>query len=44
MYKMYLVSAERHNNANVELLKIKTTSDIWVSGKDVGSGIGVKNM
>ena len=25
-------------------MAIKTTSEIWVSMKDVGNGIGVKNM
>ena len=39
---MYLISAEGYKNANVEFLTIKTTSEIWVSMKDVGSGIGVK--
>ena len=44
MYKMYLISAEEYKNANVEFLTIKTTSEIWVSMKDVGSGIGVKSI
>ena len=44
MYKMYLISAEGYKNANVEFLTIKTTSEIWVSMKDVGSGIGVKSI
>ena len=44
MYKMYLISAEGYKNANVEFLTIKTTSEIWVNMKDVGSGIGVKNI
>ena len=44
MYKMYLISTEGYKNANVESLMIKTTSEIWVSMKDVGSGIGVKNI
>ena len=44
MYKMYLISAEGYKNANVEFLTIKTTSEIWVSMKDVGNGIGVKNI
>ena len=37
---MYLISAEGYKNANVEFLriKIKTTSEIWVSMKDVVSG------
>ena len=43
---MYLISAEGYENANVEFLTIKTTGrkEIWVSMKDVGSGIGVKNI
>ena len=41
---MYLISDERYKNENVESLKIKTTSEIWVNMKDVGSGMGVKNM
>ena len=43
MYKMYLISAEGYKIANVEFLTIKTTSEMWVNMKDVGSGIGVKN-
>ena len=41
MYKMYLISVEGYKNANVEFLTIKATSEIWVSMKDVGSGIGI---
>ena len=41
---MYLITVEGYKNANVEFLTIKTTSEIWVSMKDVGSGIGVKNI
>ena len=41
---MYLISTEGYKNANVEFLTIKKTSEIWVSMKDVGSGIGVKNI
>ena len=44
MYKMYLISAEVYENEKVHFLTIKTTSDIWVSRKDVGSGMGVKNI
>ena len=44
IYKMYLISTEGYKNANVEFLTIKKTSEIWVSMKDVGSGIGVKNI
>ena len=38
------MSAEGYKNANVVFLTIKTTSEIWVSMKDVGSGIDVKNI
>ena len=41
---MYLISAKGYKNANVEFLTIKTTNEIWVSMKDIGSGIGVKNI
>ena len=41
---MYLISAEGYENANVDFLTIKTTSEIWVSMKDVGSGMGVRNI
>ena len=44
MHKMYLRIAEGYKNANVEFLTIKTTSEIWVNMKDVGSGMGVKNV
>ena len=44
MYKMYLTSAEGYKNANIGFLTIKTTSEIWVNMKDVGSGMGVKNI
>ena len=41
---MYFISAEGYKNANAALLTIKTTNKIWVSMKDIGNGIGVKNM
>ena len=41
---MYLISAEGYENAYVDFLTIKTTSEIWVSMKDVRSGMGVKNI
>ena len=44
MYKMYLISADGYKNANVEFQTIKITSEIWVSMKDLGSSIGVKNI
>ena len=44
MYKMYLISTEGYKNANVEFVTIKTTSETWVSMKDVESSIGVKHI
>ena len=41
---MYLISAEGYKNANIDFLTIKTTSKIWVSMKDVGSSMVVKNI
>ena len=41
---MYLISAEGYENVKVNFLTIKTTSEICVSMKDVGSGMGVKNI
>ena len=44
MYKMYLILVEGYKNAKGEFLTIKTTSEILINMKDVGSGIGVKNI
>ena len=44
MYKMYLISAEGYKIAKVDFLTITATSEIWVNMKDVGSGIGDKNI
>ena len=41
---MYLISAEGYKNASVHFLKVKQTGEIWPSMKDIGSGLGVKNM
>ena len=43
---MYLISAEGYKNSNVGFLTTKTTGreEIWVSMKDVGSSIGLKNI
>ena len=43
---MSLISAEGYKNANVDFLaiKIKTTSEIWVSMKDVRSGVDIRNI
>ena len=44
MYKMYLISGEVYKNGKVDFLTIRGTSEIWVNVKDVGSGIGDKNI
>ena len=41
---MYLISTEGYKNAKVDFFTITTTSETWVIMKDVGSGIGVKNI
>ena len=43
MYKMYLISAEGYENANVHYLQQKS-GKIWVSMKDIKIGMGVTNM
>ena len=44
MYKMYLILAKGYKNAKADFLAITATSEIWVSMKDVRSGMGVKNI
>ena len=41
---MNLISAEGYTNAKVHFLEIKKTGEIWVSIKDIGDGLGVKNI
>ena len=41
---MYLISAKGYKNAGVYCLKIRKTDEIWVSMKDSGEGLGVKNI
>ena len=41
---MYLISVEGYTNASVNILKIRKTGEIWVSMKDIGDGLGVKNL
>ena len=38
------ISAERYKNAKVHFLKIRKTCELWISIKDVGNGLGVKNI
>ena len=42
--KMSLISAEGYENAGVSHLIIKKTDELWVGIKDVGDGLGVKNI
>ena len=41
---MNLISANGYKNTNVNFLKIKRTDELWISIKDVGNGLGVKNI
>ena len=41
---MYLISVEEYINVGVHFLKIRKTGEIWPSMKDIGSGLGVKNI
>ena len=44
IYKMYLISVEGYKNADVHFLKVRKNDEIWSSMKDVGNGLGVKNI
>ena len=44
IYKLYLISKEGYKNSNVCQLIIQKTGEIWASMKNVGSGMGVKNI
>ena len=39
---MDLISAKAYENANVHFIQVK--NDLWASIKDVGNGLGVKNI
>ena len=39
---MNLISAKAYENAKVYNIQVK--NDLWVSMKDVGNGLGVKNI
>ena len=41
---MYLISAEGYKNAKVDIKIVREMYEIWVSMKDIGNGIGVKNI
>ena len=42
--KMSLISSEGYKNAGVFHLIIKETDKLWVSMRDAGDGLGVKNI
>ena len=42
--KMSLISAKGYGKAGVTRLIIKQTDELWVGIKDVGDGLGVKNI
>ena len=44
MYKLYLIPAEGYTNAEVDTKIVRKAVKIWVGMKDVGSGMGVKNI
>ena len=44
MYKMYLISAEGYKNAELYAEIVRKAGGIWVSMKDVGSGVGFNNI
>ena len=44
MYKMYLISAKGYKNVEVDAKIVRRTGEISGSMKDVGSGMGVKNI
>ena len=44
MYKIYLISAKEYKNEKIDFLAITRASEIWVSIKDVRSGMGAKSI
>ena len=40
--KMSLISVEGYHNAGVHTIKVK--KELWINRKDVGNGLGVKNI
>ena len=41
---MNLISVEGYKNAKAHFLKIRKTGELWISTKNVGSGLGVRNI
>ena len=44
IYKMYLISYEGYENVGVGFKRVRKTDEIWASMKNVGRGMGVKNI
>ena len=44
LYKLYLISGEGYKNGGVQFLRVQKTGEIWLSVKEVGRGMGVKNI
>ena len=44
VYKMYLISAEGYENADLHFLRVKKNDKIWASIKNTKDGGGVKSM
>ena len=42
--KIYLISAGGYKNAGVHCLKIRKIDKLWLNMKNVGDGLGVKNI
>ena len=42
--KYQLISAEGYKNAGIFCIKIREIDALWVSMKDVGDGLGIKNI
>ena len=41
---MHLISAQGYTNTKVHHLRIRKTGELWISIKDIGDGLGVKNI
>ena len=41
---MYVISCEGYTSAEVHFLRVQKTGKIWPNMKDIGSGMGVKNI
>ena len=41
---MFLISGQGYTNAKVHRLKIRKNGELWISIKDIGDGLGVKNI